>query len=406
MLRERGVQARALARERLVVGHFLEQGMAEGEGVRVGHQHVMKGRLANRLAELRLGEVDRVRQHVVMNAAAAHRRGASHRLSRRVERPDARQEHVAQRCRQLFGALRPGRRDELLREQRVARRAREHRLDETRVGSVLEDPLQLGAELVPAEPLELDALGDRPAAGLGDEVAQIRPAIELVTAEGQHQHQPLVTQPPEQERQQIERRSVGPVHVVDGEQDRARGRRRAQRLEHRHEHRDSRRAAPRGVLELGRRAGGQRTERAQRLGDRQQGHVGVAQIRTAAEEDLRARVVRVRGELREQPRLADARLAAHEHRGRGAADGAIVGRSQLSQLALAPRDDLAREPARHGRSMPAPRTVWEEIRHTAPASAGRRLPTAQRPQRVGDRQHLLVGQRAQQGVRDPVRAAA
>src|SRR5215211_7753733 len=36
----------------------------------------------------------------------------------------------------------------------------------------------------------------------------------------------------------------------------------------------------------------------------------------------------------------------------------------------------------------------------------RPLSPAERPQRVGDGQHLLVGQRAKQGVRDPVRAAA
>src|SRR6476620_9163076 len=36
----------------------------------------------------------------------------------------------------------------------------------------------------------------------------------------------------------------------------------------------------------------------------------------------------------------------------------------------------------------------------------RRLAPAERPRRAGEREHLLVGQRAQERVRDPVRAAA
>jgi hypothetical protein len=305
----------------------------------------MEDRLADRFAELRLGHLDRGGEQVVVDAATAHRRGASHRLGGRVERPDARQEHVAQRGRRPFGALLRGRRHELLREQGVARRAREHRLDEARVRSVLENARELGTELVPAQSLELDPLGHRPAAGLCDEVAQVGAAVELVAAEGQREHQPLVAQAPEQEGEQVERRPVGPVHVVDREHDRVRGRRLAQRVEHGHEHRDAGSAAPRGVLELGRGARRQWTERGQRLGDRQQRHVGVAQVRAAAEQDLRPGVLRVGGELGEQPRLPDAGLAADEHGRCATAGRSLVRRPHLGDLALAARDDLAREPA-------------------------------------------------------------
>jgi hypothetical protein len=55
----------------------------------------------------------------------------------------------------------------------------------------------LCAQLVARQAHQLDAPHDRPAAGLGDETAQLGAAVELVAAEGEHQRQPPVAQPRE-----------------------------------------------------------------------------------------------------------------------------------------------------------------------------------------------------------------
>jgi hypothetical protein len=118
-------------------------------------------------------------------------------------------------------------------------------------------------------------------------------------------------------------------------------------------HRDARRAAAPGVLELGRRTSRHGTERGQRLGDRQERHVRVAQVRAAAEQHEGSGIVRMGGELGQQARLAHAGLAADEHCRCAAAGGSLEGRPHLGKLALAARDDLAREPASHQRSLAA-----------------------------------------------------
>jgi hypothetical protein len=45
------------------------------------------------------------------------------------------------------------------------------------------------------------------------------PAVELVRAEGRNEEKPLVTQVPDEERQQIAGRAIGPVDVFDDQDD-------------------------------------------------------------------------------------------------------------------------------------------------------------------------------------------
>jgi len=72
-----------------------------------------------------------------------------------------------------------------------------------------------------------------------------------------------------------------------------------------------------------------------------------------APEDPRAAIGRPRGELGEQPALADPGLAADE-RDNGRSGGRLLdGRQELPELSCSPGEDPAREALRHGASIPA-----------------------------------------------------
>ena len=102
---------------------------------------------------------------------------------------------------------------------------REDAFDELRVGRAAAERGQQLARLRAAQAPEVDAHRERQPCHLGQPVAQPA-ALGLVVAERRDQHDPLVAQVARQEREQVEGRRVGPVDVVDGEQQRCgRGRR-------------------------------------------------------------------------------------------------------------------------------------------------------------------------------------
>jgi hypothetical protein len=139
------------------------------------------------------------------------------------------------------------------------------------------------------------------------------------------------------------------VDVLQGE-DHGRGQRQlAQQLENGHERAGARGGPAPDRDELGRRLHGRRAatalvllgERSQRVGDRQQRDGGVLQVGALAHEHAPAGVARPVRELAEQPRLADAGLAADQDRPRGAAGGPLICGLEVGDLAGPAHEDPA-----------------------------------------------------------------
>ena len=106
-----------------------------------------------------------------------------------------------------------GGRQQLLGEERVALGTGENALDQRHRRHRAQDRRHLRGRLGPAQPAQLQALAAG-AAELGQEGAEPR-ALRLVAAVSDHQHDPLAAQVAGQEGQQVPGRPVGPVHVLD-----------------------------------------------------------------------------------------------------------------------------------------------------------------------------------------------
>ena len=309
--------------------------------------------VAQRVGQVGLGQPGGGRQQLVVHVAAAGGGDAYDGLRARVERVDAGQQHVAQRRRQPLGAL-PGRRDELLGEERVALGAREDSVEQRLGRSFAEDSRQLFARLGARQAIERQP----PRAGggrhVGEEAAQALVAIDLVAAVRRDDEDALVAQPAREVGQQLERRAIGPVDVLDDEQDR-RGRRcggeavEDERVKAGGWPRGAHRHKP-GVEEVL----GAVVEPAQRVDHGQQRDRRLVEPDALPGEDLVAVGAGARGQLGDEPALAHAGLAAHEHEARRARACPRHRGDELAQLVRAADEDGARDARRHRPSIAPP----------------------------------------------------
>ena len=118
----------------------------------------------------------------------------------------------------LVGVLVGG--QELLGVQRVARRPRQHSIDQRRVGRTVGVGGDDARNVIAVQPAQIDASGPGGAADLGQGLPERVAAMELVAAEGQHQQQ-TPTGGPRQRGREVLGRAVRPVHVLQHQQDRA-----------------------------------------------------------------------------------------------------------------------------------------------------------------------------------------
>ena len=145
----------------------------------------------------------------------------------------------------------------------------------------------------------------------------------LVGAVGREQQHPAVVEVVGEEDDQIERRRVGPVQVLEHEQHRRGGRALGEQRERRP--RTPAAASPPPPAEL--------AERPQRLDERLVGQLGADEVDRAPEQHLEAAVARARRELGGQPRLADARLPGDEHGGAASRPRRVERALELLELA-------------------------------------------------------------------------
>ena len=349
------MQRPALAGEQVVGQRLAHERVAEAVGVGLGvdHDDVVRHRLAQPGHELVGREAGRALEQPVAHARARDGGEAQGGLGGRAQRLDAQHQRVGDVGRQ---ALAGGGGGQLLGEERVALGAGEQLVDQARLGPAPEDPGELRDDLLAREALQGDALDDRGALGLGHQRPQRVAAVQLVGAvRGDEQHA-LVARVAHEEGQEVARRAVGPMDVLEDEHQRPRLGQASQEGEQELEHaplRERALGAGLGCVELGeqRRQAGRGAaelagvEAAQRADDRRIGQLAVAEVDAVAGEHARALRPRAGRELGDQPRLADARLARDQGDRRAPIGRAVERRGQARELALAPDELGARDPA-------------------------------------------------------------
>ena len=348
--REGGVQARPLAREQVVVDGLLEQRVAERvvlvAGTRLGHQDVLADGFAQRGVQGLGVDARRVHEQVRVDVLARGGGHAQDLLGRVGQARDAGEQDVAERRRKLGRAGVPRRAQELLGEERVPVGPRVDRLDEARLDLVSVDRPELRGELGSVEATQVQPLDPAGAVELGEERQQRVAAVQLVRPVGHEEHDAGVAQVPDEEREQVAGRPVGPVQVLDDEEDRRPFGEPLQQREDVLEQRPLGRAhveRPGGRCDGGLRLGpalavarqqvGDQAGEAgspgagdplevvrrhaacpgpQRLDDRPERDPAVADVHASARQDERALAAGDIGQLRGQARLADAGLAGQD----------------------------------------------------------------------------------------------
>jgi hypothetical protein len=288
------------------------------------------------------------------------RRGRAHDpLGVLGQRLDPGQQQVAKDRRQV-GAVRAGG-QQLLGEEGVALGAGQDVADQPRRGPVAEDPGDQVGQLAPGQAGQLDLLGPAGPLQLGQEGPQRVAAVQLVGAVGEDQGHagPEVAH---QVSEQVAGGPVGPVQVLDHQQDgtaggqavedpeeqleqppwgrarrRPRGGRRRDQLGDQAGELDA--GAAEHAVQLGRvEVGGQLPER---LGQRRVRQRPVADVEAATAEHGHAGRLGLAGQLGDQPGLADPGLARHDHGDRGPGRRPLGGGPEPGELGGAAGQDGA-----------------------------------------------------------------
>ena len=222
------MQDPAFGREQPVVGRLLDQRMPElvafARPVLVDEQQLGVDRAAQRQTELGFRQTAHLGEECVVDLTARDRGD----LDEPAGGLGAGRQADLQDAAECFGqAFAPatrllGRSHQFLGEERVPVGTPGDRIDKGRRRRRAGDGGQQFDQLVALEPLEVDALDARLALGLGEPRRQWMAAMQLVTPEGRDHQQALIARVPRQECEQVACRPVGPVHVLDDEEDRVR----------------------------------------------------------------------------------------------------------------------------------------------------------------------------------------
>ena len=352
----------------------MPEGIALDAGRRVRDQDLTTDALAERFVQRRLVERGGGRQQGRVDALAGCRCDAQELLGRfgQVGRPG--QEHVAQRGGQLGPTILAGRDEQLLAKECVATAPGMDRLDERHVQVVAGDRAELLARLAPVERHEREPFHATGPLELGQERQQRMAAVELVRAVREQEHHRDIAQVPDEEPEQVPGRAVGPMQVLDDEHDRRPRRQALEDAEEQLEQAALARAVAEGTgrapagsghrPEVGDQPGqlgatlaeddvelfrvGSADEPAQGFGDRGVRHRALAEVDAAADQHDGALGLRDRGDLGDDPRLADTSLTGQQRRAAVSLVGRLQGRAQSADLAGSADEDWAGDADRHG----------------------------------------------------------
>ena len=338
---ERGMEPSPLPGEEIVVDRLLEQRVAEGIALdvrgRVEHEDLPGDALAERLVEPRVVETRRFGDEGRIDAPAGRGRDPEDLLRRLTQVGDVCEKHIAEGLGQLDRAVLARRGEQLLGEERVAARPAMDRVEERRAQVVTGDRPQLVGDLHRVERQQRDPLHAADSLQLGEERQQGMPPVELVRAVAEHQGHPRVPQVPDQEAEEVARRAVRPVKILDDEDDRRRGGEPLERAEDQLEQAALGRLDAEAALRVDRRPSeigdeprelrpvrpedrfdlvgvGAADEAAQRLDYRCVRDRAVGHVDAPADEDRRAAPAGVVREVLDQAGLADAGFAGDQDR--------------------------------------------------------------------------------------------
>ena len=247
-----------------------------------------------------------------------------------------------------------------------------------------EDARELGGELVDPERAELEIVDLIQALELGKQRKEGMAPVELVGPIGRDHDQAGTARVARQEADEVAAPRIGPVDVLEDEDERALVSETAEELEHDLEEarlvggrgqrpltrgaslgrgkvrQEVRELDAAGAKELVEPIGRQGTEQwTQGADDGRVGEPGRAHLHRAADEDAGAALAGAAGELGDQPGLADAGLAGDQHERWLAGAGSVEGSGEAIELRRTPDEDRARD-AGHG----------VDHRTTAPRSPG------------------------------------
>ena len=364
-----------LARQQVVVDHLAQQGVAEAVEAVLARGHDVAGHgLAQGRAQPRRVHAAGVRQQRLVQAAPG-REHPQDLLRVLAQALDPHHQRVAQGRWHRPAPVQPGG-QQLLGEERVALAAHPEPFHEGSVGRSAEDVRELLPQLFPGERQQLDAPRRRVALQLGEQRPQRVAAMQLVGPVGGHHQQALRGEAAGEERQERARGAIGPVDVLDREDQ---GLLATERVEQRQQRLEQ--PALSGVVALGAlrrlgfgrgKPGDQRPELAPHgLGE--SGRYGVllpcqwaesrykrcvrelafAELDAVSADHTRGRVTIARAQLKlnEKPGLAYARFTRYEDY--GGPSGCRVGQSgfQLRELDPAAYYSCAHDPGRHDPSI-------------------------------------------------------
>ena len=340
--REPPVQVEAFARQQVGRHHLGHQPVPQPVALAalVDHDDAVRHRFPQRLQERGRGQPEHVGEQLVPRRARGGRDGPHHLLPVGREHRDAAQHDLAQGGRQPVGVAAEHRAHRLLGDERVARRALPDQLLQVRPAR---RPFrhELG-EHVARQRRQLQRRDLLVAPQLGERHVEVRGGAGRVVAEGGHHQHRLVGEDGDQVGDQVAGGPVGPVQVLDHQQHRAQlgelGDRLVQEVEQPHRRavavgrgqpfQPLREQCPDVVVGPRPRRGAQRREHRperRRVGD----------VDGAPGEHDGVGPPRLPHELADQPRLADARVAADEDRARLAYAGRTESVRQRGQLARA-----------------------------------------------------------------------
>ena len=213
---------RPLTGHQLVVDDLPEQGVTERD-MRVvlstgRHEDPPLDDLAEGGSHLRCREVGHRDQQLVVDPRPGDRRDAQDLLAGVRDGRDAREDDIAQPRRDCVRAGLARRGDHLLGVERVPVGPLERPVDQPGVRGVTELIGEQPSQLVTIEPGKVDAIDALVALELGQERQEGAARIDLVGPDGGDDQHPLVSKVAHQERQEIARRLVGPLEVLDHEE--------------------------------------------------------------------------------------------------------------------------------------------------------------------------------------------
>ena len=153
----------------------------------------------------------------MVGGAADDRRAAQHGLCRLRQRVDARQDDLSQR-RWHRGAVLVFHRQELLGEEDVAVGSAVRTVDELGRRLTPDDGHDELTYLVAVEAIEIDALDGARAVELGEHAAQRMATVDVVGSVRTHEHHRRRAEAAREIDEQLARRPVGPVEILQHEQ--------------------------------------------------------------------------------------------------------------------------------------------------------------------------------------------